>query len=186
MELRVDGRCESITSSLLIGCNRIYSWLEETRVSSHFGITWIYAFVYEFHQSSLSVSDPLGKSSWERRQHRSLVCVNILCAFTFLCLWQAQRNERESIRQKLALGSFYDDEPVIYTSCSKNGPSSRCVWLSVCVCVSKQKRMVGWYNFEFCMNHNSNDVIECWLYMSFWLHLHIFRAQWCTIKLNEK
>ncbi|TMS10109.1 Schwannomin-interacting protein 1 [Larimichthys crocea] len=37
----------------------------------------------------------------------------------------AQRNERESIRQKLALGSFYDDEPVIYTSCSKNGPSSR-------------------------------------------------------------
>uniref|UniRef100_A0A673B9M2 Zgc:153615 n=1 Tax=Sphaeramia orbicularis TaxID=375764 RepID=A0A673B9M2_9TELE len=29
------------------------------------------------------------------------------------------------IRQKLALGSFYDDEPVIYTSCSKNGPSSR-------------------------------------------------------------
>ncbi|XP_068605007.1 schwannomin-interacting protein 1-like [Brachionichthys hirsutus] len=40
-------------------------------------------------------------------------------------IYQAQRNERESIRQKLALGSFYDDEPVIYTSCSKNGPSSR-------------------------------------------------------------
>ncbi|XP_028283641.1 schwannomin-interacting protein 1-like isoform X2 [Parambassis ranga] len=40
-------------------------------------------------------------------------------------VYQAQRNERESIRQKLALGSFYDDEPVIYTSCSKNGPSSR-------------------------------------------------------------
>ncbi|XP_061696025.1 schwannomin-interacting protein 1 isoform X1 [Syngnathoides biaculeatus] len=37
----------------------------------------------------------------------------------------AQRNERESIRQKLALGSFYDDEPVIFTSCSKNDASSR-------------------------------------------------------------
>lgn len=175
MESKVDGRCESITFSLLIGCNRIYSWLEEMRVSSHFGITWIYAFVYEFHQSSLSISDPLGKSSRERRQHRSLVCVNILCASTFLCLWQAQRNERESIRQKLALGSFYDDEPVIYTSCSKNGPSSRCVWLSVCV--SKQKRMV---HFEY-----SNNVIDCWLYMSFWLHLNIFRAQWCTIKFKK-
>ncbi|XP_056277112.1 schwannomin-interacting protein 1 [Pseudoliparis swirei] len=40
-------------------------------------------------------------------------------------VYQAQRNERECIRQKLALGSFYDDEPVIYTSCSKNGLSSR-------------------------------------------------------------
>uniref|UniRef100_A0A674DV08 Schwannomin interacting protein 1 n=1 Tax=Salmo trutta TaxID=8032 RepID=A0A674DV08_SALTR len=38
----------------------------------------------------------------------------------------AQRNDRESIRQKLAFGSFYDDEePAIYTSCSKNGISSR-------------------------------------------------------------
>ncbi|XP_049602906.1 schwannomin-interacting protein 1 isoform X1 [Syngnathus scovelli] len=37
----------------------------------------------------------------------------------------AQRNERESIRQKLALGSFYDDEPVIFTSCSKSDLSSR-------------------------------------------------------------
>ncbi|XP_015228710.1 schwannomin-interacting protein 1-like isoform X2 [Cyprinodon tularosa] len=40
-------------------------------------------------------------------------------------VYQAQRNERESIRQKLALGSFYDDEPVIYTSCSKSTPSLR-------------------------------------------------------------
>ncbi|XP_012731957.1 schwannomin-interacting protein 1 isoform X2 [Fundulus heteroclitus] len=40
-------------------------------------------------------------------------------------VYQAQRNERESIRQKLALGSFYDDEPVIYTSCSKSTPSFR-------------------------------------------------------------
>ncbi|XP_039877721.1 schwannomin-interacting protein 1 isoform X2 [Simochromis diagramma] len=46
-------------------------------------------------------------------------------ARTRLSSISAQRNERESIRQKLALGSFYDDEPVIYTSCSKNGPSSR-------------------------------------------------------------
>lgn len=50
----------------------------------------------------------------------------VLMSFYLPC--QAQRNERESIRQKLALGSFYDDEPVIYTSCSKNGPSSRWVW----------------------------------------------------------
>ncbi|XP_075877442.1 schwannomin-interacting protein 1-like isoform X1 [Nelusetta ayraudi] len=41
------------------------------------------------------------------------------------CSISAQRNERECIRQKLALGSFYDDEPVIYTSRSTNGPSSR-------------------------------------------------------------
>ncbi|KAL0966621.1 hypothetical protein UPYG_G00297540 [Umbra pygmaea] len=41
-------------------------------------------------------------------------------------VYQAQRNDRESIRQKLAFGSFYDDdEPVIYTSCSKNGFGSR-------------------------------------------------------------
>ncbi|XP_035643674.1 schwannomin-interacting protein 1 isoform X4 [Oncorhynchus keta] len=41
-------------------------------------------------------------------------------------VYQAQRNDRESIRQKLAFGSFYDDEePAIYTSCSKNGISSR-------------------------------------------------------------
>ncbi|MEQ2167151.1 IQCJ-SCHIP1 readthrough transcript protein [Goodea atripinnis] len=40
-------------------------------------------------------------------------------------VYQAQRNDRESIRQKLALGSFYDDEPVIYTSCSKSTPSFR-------------------------------------------------------------
>uniref|UniRef100_H2SDK5 Schwannomin interacting protein 1 n=1 Tax=Takifugu rubripes TaxID=31033 RepID=H2SDK5_TAKRU len=37
----------------------------------------------------------------------------------------SESNERESIRQKLALGSFYDDEPVIYTSGSRKGPSSR-------------------------------------------------------------
>ncbi|XP_016333666.1 schwannomin-interacting protein 1-like [Sinocyclocheilus anshuiensis] len=41
------------------------------------------------------------------------------------CVYQAQRNERESIRQKLALGSFYDDGPVTFTGCSKNCLSSR-------------------------------------------------------------
>ncbi|XP_062409779.1 schwannomin-interacting protein 1-like [Sardina pilchardus] len=41
------------------------------------------------------------------------------------CIYQAQRNERESIRQKLALGSFYDDGPIIYTGCTKSSPSSR-------------------------------------------------------------
>ncbi|XP_034468976.1 schwannomin-interacting protein 1 isoform X1 [Hippoglossus hippoglossus] len=54
----------------------------------------------------------------------------------------AQRNERESIRQKLALGSFYDDEPVIYTSCSKNGPSSR---------------LQGGVNLQVCFVNDSNS-----------------------------
>ncbi|XP_043926405.1 schwannomin-interacting protein 1 isoform X2 [Protopterus annectens] len=36
----------------------------------------------------------------------------------------AQKNERESIRQKLALGSFFDDGPGIYTSNSKSGKPS--------------------------------------------------------------
>ncbi|XP_066890019.1 schwannomin-interacting protein 1 isoform X5 [Kogia breviceps] len=41
------------------------------------------------------------------------------------CGWSmAQKNERESIRQKLALGSFFDDGPGIYTSCSKSGKPS--------------------------------------------------------------
>ncbi|TRY89063.1 hypothetical protein DNTS_009791 [Danionella cerebrum] len=35
----------------------------------------------------------------------------------------AQKSERESIRQKLALGSFFDDGPAIY-SCSKSGKPS--------------------------------------------------------------
>ncbi|KAJ6669408.1 hypothetical protein lerEdw1_008217 [Lerista edwardsae] len=42
----------------------------------------------------------------------------------FLLYFQAQKNERESIRQKLALGSFFDDGPGIYTSCSKSGKPS--------------------------------------------------------------
>ncbi|MGH0161298.1 UNVERIFIED_CONTAM: hypothetical protein FKN15_049078 [Acipenser sinensis] len=37
---------------------------------------------------------------------------------------KAQKNERESIRQKLALGSFFDDGPGIYNSCSKSGKPS--------------------------------------------------------------
>uniref|UniRef100_A0A8C1UQI8 Schwannomin interacting protein 1 n=1 Tax=Cyprinus carpio TaxID=7962 RepID=A0A8C1UQI8_CYPCA len=40
------------------------------------------------------------------------------------CSYQAQKNERESIRQKLALGSFFDDGPGIYSSCSKSGKPS--------------------------------------------------------------
>uniref|UniRef100_A0A8P0PFM3 Schwannomin interacting protein 1 C-terminal domain-containing protein n=1 Tax=Canis lupus familiaris TaxID=9615 RepID=A0A8P0PFM3_CANLF len=32
--------------------------------------------------------------------------------------------QMESIRQKLALGSFFDDGPGIYTSCSKSGKPS--------------------------------------------------------------
>ncbi|XP_070365843.1 schwannomin-interacting protein 1 isoform X5 [Equus asinus] len=37
---------------------------------------------------------------------------------------EAQKNERESIRQKLALGSFFDDGPGLYTSCSRSGKPS--------------------------------------------------------------
>uniref|UniRef100_A0A671LK14 Schwannomin-interacting protein 1-like n=1 Tax=Sinocyclocheilus anshuiensis TaxID=1608454 RepID=A0A671LK14_9TELE len=40
------------------------------------------------------------------------------------CSSRAQKNERESIRQKLALGSFFDDGPGIYSSCSKSGKPS--------------------------------------------------------------
>ncbi|XP_018120050.1 schwannomin interacting protein 1 S homeolog isoform X2 [Xenopus laevis] len=36
----------------------------------------------------------------------------------------AQKNERESIRQKLAFGSFFDDGPGLYTSFSKSGKPS--------------------------------------------------------------
>ncbi|KAA0702506.1 IQCJ-SCHIP1 readthrough transcript protein [Triplophysa tibetana] len=38
-----------------------------------------------------------------------------------ICSTNAQKNERESIRQKLALGTFFDDGPSVYTSCSKSG-----------------------------------------------------------------
>lgn len=52
---------------------------------------------------------------WHGRQlHRFLVTLP----------FQAQKNERESIRQKLALGSFFDDGPGLYTSCSKSGKPS--------------------------------------------------------------
>lgn len=51
----------------------------------------------------------------ERQQNHSLTRSNST---------YAQKNERESIRQKLALGSFFDDGPGIYTSCSKSGKPS--------------------------------------------------------------
>ncbi|XP_060777274.1 schwannomin-interacting protein 1 [Neoarius graeffei] len=38
------------------------------------------------------------------------------------CVYQAQRIERESIRQKLALGSFYDDGPVFFAGNSCPSP----------------------------------------------------------------
>ncbi|KAG2462975.1 SCHI1 protein, partial [Polypterus senegalus] len=47
-----------------------------------------------------------------------------LVIFLNVDFFQAQKNERESIRQKLALGSFFDDGPGIYTSCSKSGKPS--------------------------------------------------------------
>ncbi|XP_041697711.1 schwannomin-interacting protein 1 isoform X2 [Coregonus clupeaformis] len=59
------------------------------------------------------ILSPLAEADCQRRTSRSFDIT-------------AQRNDRESIRQKLALGSFYDDEePVIYNSCSKNGLPSR-------------------------------------------------------------
>ncbi|XP_051552847.1 schwannomin-interacting protein 1-like [Myxocyprinus asiaticus] len=62
------------------------------------------------------------------------------------CVYQAQRNERESIRQKLAFGSFYDDGPVIFTGCSKSSKS----------CLSSRLQNV--VNLQMCfVNDGSND-----------------------------
>ncbi|XP_048020432.1 uncharacterized protein LOC125251453 isoform X2 [Megalobrama amblycephala] len=59
---------------------------------------------------------------------------------------QAQRNERESIRQKLALGSFYDDGPVIFTGCSKSSKN----------CLSS--RLQNGVNLQMCfVNDSSSD-----------------------------
>ncbi|XP_017558862.1 schwannomin-interacting protein 1 [Pygocentrus nattereri] len=62
------------------------------------------------------------------------------------CLYQAQRNERESIRQKLALGSFYDDGPAFFTGCSKGGKN----------CLSS--RLQNGVNLQMCfVNDSSSD-----------------------------
>nr|XP_032830867.1 schwannomin-interacting protein 1-like isoform X3 [Petromyzon marinus] len=55
----------------------------------------------------------------EARAARAGTAAATLSTFT-----SAQRNERESIRQKLALGGFFDDGPGIYTNCSKSGKPS--------------------------------------------------------------
>ncbi|XP_021249335.1 schwannomin-interacting protein 1 isoform X1 [Numida meleagris] len=47
-----------------------------------------------------------------------------LASCEVIWLGEAQKNERESIRQKLALGSFFDDGPGLYTGCSKSGKPS--------------------------------------------------------------
>ncbi|XP_054980893.1 schwannomin-interacting protein 1 isoform X1 [Sorex araneus] len=58
----------------------------------------------------------------------------------------AQKNERESIRQKLALGSFFDDGPGIYTSCSKSGKPSL------------SSRLQSGMNLQICfVNDSSSD-----------------------------
>lgn len=58
----------------------------------------------------------------------------------------AQKNERESIRQKLALGSFFDDGPGIYTSCSKSGKPSL------------SSRLQSGMNLQICfVNDNGSD-----------------------------
>lgn len=54
----------------------------------------------------------------------SFWCDRQLHPFLVTLPFQAQKNERESIRQKLALGSFFDDGPGLYTSCSKSGKPS--------------------------------------------------------------
>uniref|UniRef100_A0A672LBB1 Schwannomin-interacting protein 1-like n=1 Tax=Sinocyclocheilus grahami TaxID=75366 RepID=A0A672LBB1_SINGR len=62
------------------------------------------------------------------------------------CVYQAQRNERESIRQKLALGSFYDDGPVTFTGCSKSSKN----------CLSS--RLQNGVNLQMCfVNDSSSD-----------------------------
>ncbi|KAH0512199.1 Schwannomin-interacting protein 1 [Microtus ochrogaster] len=59
---------------------------------------------------------------------------------------KAQKNERESIRQKLALGSFFDDGPGIYTSCSKSGKPSL------------SSRLQSGMNLQICfVNDSSSD-----------------------------
>ncbi|KAL2095940.1 hypothetical protein ACEWY4_008088 [Coilia grayii] len=59
---------------------------------------------------------------------------------------EAQKNERESIRQKLALGSFFDDGPGIYTSCSKSGKPSL------------SSRLQSGMNLQICfVNDSSSD-----------------------------
>ncbi|XP_061431639.1 LOW QUALITY PROTEIN: schwannomin-interacting protein 1-like [Lethenteron reissneri] len=55
----------------------------------------------------------------EARAARAGTAAATLSTFT-----SAQRNERECIRQKLALGGFFDDGPGIYTNCSKSGKPS--------------------------------------------------------------
>ncbi|XP_041920437.1 schwannomin-interacting protein 1 isoform X2 [Alosa sapidissima] len=58
----------------------------------------------------------------------------------------AQKSERESIRQKLALGSFFDDGPGIYTSCSKSGKPSL------------SSRLQSGMNLQICfVNDSSSD-----------------------------
>ncbi|TRZ09718.1 hypothetical protein HGM15179_017382 [Zosterops borbonicus] len=59
---------------------------------------------------------------------------------------KAQKNERESIRQKLALGSFFDDGPGLYTSCSKSGKPSL------------SSRLQSGMNLQICfVNDSSSD-----------------------------
>uniref|UniRef100_A0A8C1R8C2 Zgc:153615 n=1 Tax=Cyprinus carpio TaxID=7962 RepID=A0A8C1R8C2_CYPCA len=60
------------------------------------------------------------------------------------CVYQAQRNERESIRQKLALGSFYDDGPVTFTGCSKSSKN----------CLSS--RLQNGVNLQMCFVNDSS------------------------------
>ncbi|XP_043114784.1 schwannomin-interacting protein 1 isoform X2 [Puntigrus tetrazona] len=57
----------------------------------------------------------------------------------------AQKNERESIRQKLALGSFFDDGPGIYSSCSKSGKPSL------------SSRLQSGMNLQICFDNDSGS-----------------------------
>ncbi|KAI1883295.1 hypothetical protein AGOR_G00243730 [Albula goreensis] len=70
------------------------------------------------------------------------------------CIYQAQKNERESIRQKLALGSFFDDGPGLYSNCT---PSTKpCVSSRTKPCVSS--RLQNSMNLQICfVNDSSSD-----------------------------
>ncbi|XP_078732291.1 schwannomin-interacting protein 1-like isoform X1 [Lampetra fluviatilis] len=60
----------------------------------------------------------------------------------------AQRSERESIRQKLALGGFLDDGPGIYTTCSRSGKPSL------------SSRLQSGMNLQICFVNDSGSDAE--------------------------
>ncbi|XP_026796894.3 schwannomin-interacting protein 1 isoform X1 [Pangasianodon hypophthalmus] len=90
------------------GCNRLGGYREDSVVEESQLPTMDWAAL-ERHLAGLQFREQ------QENHNRNLGRTNSM---------NAQKNERESIRQKLALGSFFDDGPGIYTSCSKSGKPS--------------------------------------------------------------